>query len=179
MRQPAKGVAKWMWVARRTCALCPMAFVDGLLRWHGWDGFSEGRWNSKAIPIVNKLVQMPQGPVPTIASYLSRLPSPLVSYIFDRARDIAFLCLLCLLWLTPSCIFGQARGPVPTIAIASHLSRLPLYLRTGTGACPYDCDCVTPLPSPLVSSDKHRGLSLRLRLRHTSPVSRLPSPHLP
>ena len=48
----------------------------------------------------------------------------------------------------PSCIFGQAQGPVPTIAIASYLSRLPsrlLYLRTGTGACPYDCDCFSRL----------------------------------
>ena len=30
------------------------------------DGFSEGRWNSKAIPIMNELVQM--GPVPVLAS---------------------------------------------------------------------------------------------------------------
>ena len=33
--------------------------------------------------------------------------------------------------------------------LASYLSRLPLYLRTGTGACPYDCDCFFPLPSPV------------------------------
>ena len=48
------------------------------------------------------------------------------------------------------------------------VSRLPspvLYLRTGTGACPYDCDCFSRL-SPLAS-----------RLSPLpSPVSRLPSP---
>ena len=36
------------------------------------------------------------------------------------------------------CIFGQARGPVPTIAIASAVSRLP--------------DCFSRLPSPHLSS---------------------------
>ena len=51
-----------------------MDFWDGTSS----DGFSEGLWNSKAIPIMNKLVQIAQGPVPTIviASSLSRLPSP-------------------------------------------------------------------------------------------------------
>ncbi len=34
----------------------------------------------------------------------------------------------------------------------------------------------SPLASSLVSSDRHRGLSLRLRLLLPSPVSRLPSP---
>ena len=29
------------------------------------DGFFEGRWNCKAIPIMNELVQMARGPVPT------------------------------------------------------------------------------------------------------------------
>ena len=31
-----------------------MGFGDGT----GWDGFSEGQWNCKAIPIMNELVQM-------------------------------------------------------------------------------------------------------------------------
>ena len=34
-----------------------MSFRDGM----GWDGFSEGRWNGKAIPIMNELVQMGTG----------------------------------------------------------------------------------------------------------------------
>ena len=52
-----------------------MDFWDGTSS----DGFSEGLWNSKAIPIMNKLVQMARGPVPTIviASHLFRLPSHL------------------------------------------------------------------------------------------------------
>ena len=54
-----------MWVARRTCALCPMAFGDGLLRGPVCEGLFEGRWNCKVIPIMNELVQMAQGPVPT------------------------------------------------------------------------------------------------------------------
>ena len=86
-------------------------------------------------------------------------------------------------------LLGQARGPVPTVALASPVSSLPppacpyglgrasrialvsplsclpsplLYLRTGTGACPYDCACFSPLPSPVS--------------RLPSPVFPLPSP---
>ena len=34
-----------------------MDFWDGT----GWDGFFEGRWNGKAIPIMNELVQVARG----------------------------------------------------------------------------------------------------------------------
>ena len=52
-----------------------MNFWDGTVG----DGFSEGLWNGKAIPIMNELVQMARGPVPTIAlaSPVFPLPSPL------------------------------------------------------------------------------------------------------
>ena len=40
-----------------------MDFWDGT----GRDGFSEGRWNGKAIPIMNELVQM--APVPVLSAH--------------------------------------------------------------------------------------------------------------
>ena len=46
-----------------------MGFRDGTFG----DGFSEGRWSSKAIPIMNELVQMARGPVPYVVSR-PRLP---------------------------------------------------------------------------------------------------------
>ena len=91
-----------------------------------------------------------------------RLPSPvfrLPSCIFGQARGpvptIACDCVSRLpspVFRLPSCIFGQARGPVPTIA----------------------CDCVFRLPSSV-----SRLPSSVFRL--PSPVFRLPSPvsHLP
>ena len=45
------------------------------------------------------------------------------------------------------------------------------YLQTGTGACPYDCDCFFPFAFRL------SPFAFRLS-PFTSPVSRLPSPLL-
>ncbi len=64
----------------------------------------------------------------------------------------------------------------------THVFPLPLYLRTGTGACPYDCvrlrlpSPVLPLPSPVLYLRTGTGACPYdcVRLRLPSPVSRLP-----
>ena len=61
------------------------------------------------------------------------------------------------LWIPNRVRLSQLSIPFGFLPLTSCL----LYLRTGTGACPYDCDCFFPLPSPVFPLP--------------SPVSRLPS----
>ncbi len=89
------------------------------------------------------------------------LPSP-VSPSFSAIRP---LCLMYFLWLphprslpsallSPFIRLSSANLCNPRFRQVTHAlcPTLALYLRTGTGACPYDCDCFCCLPSPHLSS---------------------------
>ncbi len=117
----------WLRDGLARCArwLSLMDFCEGTVG----DGFSEGRWNSKAIPIMNELVQMAQGPVPTMIHFAP----------FGVAG------------LPHRWIRGQARGPVPTVlrldgAGTDHRPTnpsLPTLLRV---ACARGTGAISPCP---------------------------------